>query len=196
MRVLEVVGVGSGSTEKDEKKYSPRTEMYIKQLNEVLDYFQYSRSEIAALVRKCHYDEQQIQVAVANIIEDRANHEQSDWGVVRTKKQVKEEKKLKEEEDKKEQDKVEKELEKQRKDAEKRAQKEFERMLGGKNGQKNSGKDGNKNYDAMQDINSGSATLPPDPAILFAGPKPAGNRDSERSKDEWWDGVVGNYWEW
>merc|ERR1711933_697851 len=75
MRVLEVVGA-SGAGEKDEKKYSPRTESHIRQLTDVLDFFEYSRSDIASLVRRCHYDDDQINVAVANIMEDKANHQQ------------------------------------------------------------------------------------------------------------------------
>lgn len=89
LRVLEVVGA-SGTGEKDEKKYSPRTESHIKKLTEVLDFFEYSRSDIAGLVRRCHYDDHQIQIAVANIIEDKANHVQDSWGTVKTKKQLKE----------------------------------------------------------------------------------------------------------
>lgn len=88
MRVLEVVGAG-GKSRSDEGTYSPRTESYIKQLTGVLDFFAYSRQDIANLVRRCHYDEQQIQIAVENIIEDKANHEQDSWGTVKTKKQQK-----------------------------------------------------------------------------------------------------------
>ncbi|CAE7485289.1 unnamed protein product, partial [Symbiodinium pilosum] len=73
----------------DDKTYSPRTEGYIKQLTGVLDFFAYSRSDIAALVRRCHFDENQIQIAVANIVEDRQNHEQKEWGTVKNKKQAK-----------------------------------------------------------------------------------------------------------
>eukprot|EP00913_Durusdinium_trenchii_P026030 g24421.t1 len=101
LRVLETV---AGKGEEDEKKYSPRTENHIQQLTGVLDFYEYSRSDIAGLVRRCHYDENQIQVAVANIIEDRANHEKEEWGTVKNKKQAKEERKIKEEEEKKEQD--------------------------------------------------------------------------------------------
>ncbi|CAJ1366837.1 unnamed protein product, partial [Effrenium voratum] len=89
-RVLETVGKG------DHKAYSPRTEGFVQQLTGVLDFYQYTPADIAALVRKCQYDQNQIQVAVANIIEDRANHEQEEWGTVKKKKQVKEEKKMKE----------------------------------------------------------------------------------------------------
>eukprot|EP00434_Breviolum_minutum_P006147 symbB.v1.2.005419.t1/scaffold316.1/size230253/34 len=91
-RVLETVGKHDG----DHKLYSPRTDGFIQQLTGVLDFYQFSAADIASLVRKCHYDETQIQIAVANIIEDRANHEQEQWGTVKKKKQVKEEKKMKE----------------------------------------------------------------------------------------------------
>lgn len=91
-RVLETVGRHDG----DHKMYSPRTDGFIQQLTGVLDFYQFSAADIASLVRKCHYDETQIQIAVANIIEDRANHEQEQWGTVKKKKQVKEEKKMKE----------------------------------------------------------------------------------------------------
>ena len=90
MRVLEVVGV-TGSTEKESKKYSPRTETHIKALLPILDHYQYSRHDIASLVQRCHFDENQIQVAVSNIVEDRANHETTSWGVVKGKKQMTEE---------------------------------------------------------------------------------------------------------
>eukprot|EP00435_Cladocopium_sp_Y103_P019606 s2111_g4.t1 len=91
-RVLETVGRHDG----DHKMYSPRTDGFIQQLTGVLDFYQFSAADIASLVRKCNYDETQIQIAVANIIEDRANHEQEQWGTVKKKKQVKEEKKMKE----------------------------------------------------------------------------------------------------
>lgn len=201
LRVLETVGGPSKGDGSD--KYSPRTESHIAQLSDVLDYFQYSRSDIAALVRRCHYEETQIQIAVANIIEDRANHGQTDWGTVKNKKQAKEEKKIKEEEEKKEQERLEKEAEKQRRDAERRAQREqreLERAGRGK---------GNHKNDVLpaEEIQTAVSALPPDPAILFAGPKPAAskleqNHGPEDWKDEWWDGAAdvanwnGKDWDW
>eukprot|EP00438_Fugacium_kawagutii_P032852 Skav216111 [mRNA] locus=scaffold1946:114778:117067:+ [translate_table: standard] len=80
LRVLETV---ASKGAEDEKKYSPRTERHIQQLTGVLDFYEYSRSDIAALVRRCHYDENQIQIA------DRANHEKEEWGTVKNKKQAK-----------------------------------------------------------------------------------------------------------
>jgi len=184
LRVLETVA-GQGE---DEKKYSPRTEKHIQQLTGVLDFYEYSRGDIAALVRRCHYDENQIQVAVANIIEDRANHEKEEWGTVKNKKQTKEEKKIKEEE-KKEQERLEKEAEKHRKEAERKAAKEAERA------NKRSGKGGKNGMDA--DV--GASALPPDPAILFAGTKTS-NVESDQWPGQWWEGSGdkwnGKSWEW
>jgi len=183
MRVLEVVGASGRGIEKDDKKYSPRTEGHIKKLTDVLDYFEYSRADIASLVRRCHYDEQQIQIAVANIVEDRANHEQSQWGTVKTKKQVKEEKRLKEEDEKREQDRIEREMEKQRKEADKRAAKEHARQA----------------YLAREVAGAVEpASLPPDPAILFANPKPGVmfGDVGQSNDDEWWEGAgSGSTWE-
>ena len=73
----------------DGRQYSPCTEFYVCQLTEMLTYFEYSPNDIACLVRRCQYNDQQIQVAVAEIIEEQANHAQKSWGVVRTKKRTK-----------------------------------------------------------------------------------------------------------
>merc|ERR1712187_521136 len=88
MRVLEVVSAGGRGGETDNKKYSPRTENHVKQLTEILDQFGMSRSDIAAMVRRCNHDDVQIQNAVANIIEDRAQSEPTTWGTVKNKKQL------------------------------------------------------------------------------------------------------------
>jgi len=187
LRVLETVGAMAAKSESIDK-FSPRTESQIKQLSDILDFYQYSRSDIATLVRRCHNDELQIQVAVANIIEDRANHEQDEWGTVKNKKQAKEEKQTKIEEEKIEQERKEKEEEKQRREAEKRAvreQRDLDRATRGKG----------KNANAADEDNSAAVTsLPPDPAILFAGPKPPGMSQSGKGAgnwqgEEWWDGV-------
>jgi len=189
LRVLETVAAKGDA---DEKTYSPRTERHIQQLTDVLDFFEYSRNDIAALVRRCHYDEHQIQVAVANIIEDRANHEQEEWGTVKKKKQAKEERKLKEEEDKKEQERLEKEQEKQRREAERKAAKEAREAERAKRGGK-----GGKNGTEPE---MPAASLPPDPAILFAGTKQSSD-DQEWQGGQWWESG-GNAswnsksWEW
>jgi len=157
MRVMEVVGA-TGGAEKESKKYSPRTEKQIVALLPVLDHYDYSRAAVAALVARCHHNDLEIQLAVSNIIEDRANHASDSWGEVKSKKQLKEEKKLKEEEEALEQERMERELAKQRKDEERRAAREARQ---------------NKH---------GGASLPADPAILFAGAKPKGGEGDE----EWW----------
>ncbi|CAJ1366833.1 unnamed protein product [Effrenium voratum] len=157
---------------------------------DVLDFFEYSRSDIASLVRRCHHDENQIQIAVANIVEDRANHEKEDWGTVKNKKQAKEERKIKEEEAKKEQERVQKEEEKQRKEAERKAAKEAREA---ERANKRGGK-GGKNGAEMH----GASALPPDPAILFAGTKPTEPESSESW--QWWessgDKWAGKSWDW
>jgi len=187
MRVLEVVG--AGKSVKEDKKYSPRTENHIKQLTDLLDCFQYNRADIAALVRRCHHDEQQIQIAVANIIEDKANHGVEDWGEVKSKKQLKEEKKIREEEERKEQEATERELEKQRKEAEKRAKKDAERQRGQRGGH---GNDDGWSGEAPAD--GGKVALPPDPAILFAGSKPT-EEAPEKGGDDWWDDKWDQGWD-
>merc|ERR1712228_194863 len=58
LRVHEIIGAGK-SAEKSDKKYSPRTEGYIKQVGDVLDFYGMSRSDIAALVKRCNHDETQ-----------------------------------------------------------------------------------------------------------------------------------------
>lgn len=195
LRVLETV---ADKGEEDEKKYSPRTERYIQQLTGVLDFYEYSRSDIAGLVRRCHYDENQIQIAVANIIEDRANHEKEEWGTVKNKKQAKEERKIKEEEEKKEQERLQKEQEKQRRESERKAAKEAREAERAKRG----GKGGKNGTEA----DGGASALPPDPAILFAGAKPTQNVESDQSasqgnwQEQWWensgDKWNGKSWEW
>ncbi|CAE7560315.1 unnamed protein product [Symbiodinium sp. CCMP2592] len=190
LRVLETVAAKGDA---DEKTYSPRTERHIQQLTDVLDFFEYSRNDIAALVRRCHYDEHQIQVAVANIVEDRANHEQEEWGTVKNKKQAKEERKLKEEEDKKEQERLEKEQEKQRREAERKAAKEAREAERAKRGGK-----GGKNGTEPE---MPAASLPPDPAILFAGTKQSSDDQEWQGGGQWWESG-GNAswnsksWEW
>jgi len=175
MRVMEVVGANT-VTAKETKKFSPRTEHFIKDLFPVLDHYEYARTDIASLVQRCHYDEIQIQIAVSNIIEERLNHEVTYWGVVKGKKQQKEEKKIKEEEEQKEQERVERDLEKARKDSEKRAQREA--------------RDANKNK-KWQGDGGGTASLPADPAILFAGAKPS---EGGGNGEEWWDGFSTQNW--
>eukprot|EP00403_Amphidinium_massartii_P034177 CAMPEP_0178452620 /NCGR_PEP_ID=MMETSP0689_2-20121128/44346_1 /TAXON_ID=160604 /ORGANISM="Amphidinium massartii, Strain CS-259" /LENGTH=797 /DNA_ID=CAMNT_0020078347 /DNA_START=11 /DNA_END=2401 /DNA_ORIENTATION=+ len=179
-RILEVVGADS---KEDASEYSPRTEVYIHQLQDVLDFFGYSSGDIAALVQRCNHDEQQIQLAVDNILEDRANHEQTSWGVVKNKKQLKDEKKAREEEEKAEQERLAKEMEKQAKEAKKKAAKEQAALKA--TGQKG----GNTNDDF-------GASLPPDPAILFAGPNPKreGNQDEWWKEDENWNSWKGGSW--
>jgi len=204
MRVLEVVGAG-GKSGTDEGKYSPRTEGYIKQLTDVLDFFAYSRQDIANLVRRCHYDEQQIQIAVENIIEDKQNHEQDSWGVVRTKKQQKEERKIKEEEEKHEKDRIEKELEKKRREAEKRERAAWHagHKYGGSEGFKDNNHHSKTGDGHIETSASTSTALPPDPAILFACPLPAEGRTpgeampEENNSEEWWEDSRGgkNYWD-
>lgn len=125
-------------------------------------------------------------------MEEGANHEQTVWGVVRTKKQLKEEKKLKEEEDK-ELDR-QKHLEKQRLDSEKRAQARDRERASQHTEDKNwsaAEKNWPKNEEKFNDppvLGTAATSLPPDPAILFAGPKPA-NREhgaSGGNGDDWW----------
>jgi len=55
-RVLEVVGAAAAETARGDKKYSPRTESHITKLTGVLDFYGYTRSDIAALARRCNYD--------------------------------------------------------------------------------------------------------------------------------------------
>lgn len=181
LRVLETV---AGKGEEDEKKYSPRTENHIQQLTGVLDFYEYSRSDIAGLVRRCHYDENQIQVAVANIIEDRANHEKEEWGTVKNKKQAKEERKIKDEEEKKEQERLQKEEEKQRREAERKAAKEAREAERAAKRGKGGGKNGSH-------AEGGASALPPDPAILFAGTKPQSEENHGASQENW----QGQWWE-
>jgi len=176
LRVLEVVGAGGRNAGKDDKKYSPRTEGLVSNLLDILDPLGLSRADIAALVRRCHCDENQIQVAVANLIEDRSQSEPTEWGTVKNKKQQKEERRIQEEEDRRDKDRKEKEDEKQKKEAEKQATKEAARQA----------------YAAKEAVAHGGqiAALPPDPAILFAGANPSKGKNP-KADDQWWEGDAG-----
>lgn len=217
LRVREIVGADKTGAEAN-KKYSPRTEGHVSSLSEVLEFFGYSRVDVANLVRRCHHDDSQIQVAVANIIEDRVNHEQTSFAEVKTKKQVKEEKKLQEEEAKLEAELLEKERKQVEKEAEKQ-QREYERAARAAAGHKSGGWDsggwGEDSY-GHEEVSGSTAALPPDPAILFAGSKAAAGAYSAgtgsganweagtgewglkggENDDDWWEkGKKDNWWE-
>ena len=66
----------------DGKEYSPRIDLHLSQLIEVLASSKYSPDDVASLVQRNQYDDQPIQIAVARIIEDQVSHEQTTWGVV------------------------------------------------------------------------------------------------------------------
>eukprot|EP00929_Paragymnodinium_shiwhaense_P014191 TRINITY_DN12207_c0_g1_i2.p1 TRINITY_DN12207_c0_g1~~TRINITY_DN12207_c0_g1_i2.p1 ORF type:complete len:824 (+),score=274.83 TRINITY_DN12207_c0_g1_i2:90-2561(+) len=181
-RVLEIVGNSKADAD-DGRKYSPRTEGHIKQLFDVLDHFEYSRADIAALVKKANYDELQIQLAVANIIEDRAPTTTDDWGTVKTKKQQKEDKKAKEEEERREQERLDRQAEKKREEDKKQARLAYEAKRASKDSWKGENADG-------------SASLPPDPAILFAGSKPKQQGGGASKDDLWDDDWKSGDWKW
>mmetsp|Transcript_2111 Transcript_2111/g.4817 ORF Transcript_2111/g.4817 Transcript_2111/m.4817 type:complete len:829 (+) Transcript_2111:84-2570(+) len=207
LRVLETVGSASGEA-KETQKYSPRTEAHIQNLSDVLDCLGFSRGDIAGLVRKCNHDEQQIQIAVANIIEDKMNRATPDWGTVKNKKQQKEEKRLKEEEEKREQELAQREMEKERREAEKRAQKEYARaayQARSPAGQQPGTQSKGDHYDSSEQWHQGNqesvtgttTSLPPDPAILFAGPQPVEHGgDDGKKNDDWWKGGNSSWAEW
>lgn len=178
LRVLETVGATKKDAGKaDEQKYTPRTEGFIKEISGVLDFFNYSRADIANLVRRANYDDMQIQIAVANVLEEKGGHETTVWEEKKTKKQMKEEKKEKEEQDKKDQEEAERELERLRKIAEKREKRELA-----------------KGGSSVAQPSGSSAALPPDPAILFAGSKPSANDEGDsKGKEEWWTAGDGGY---
>merc|ERR1712194_7 len=110
-----------------------------------------------------------------NIVEDRANHEQDQFGVVMKKQQ-----KQKEEEEKAEQLRQDKEAEKQRRKEEARKAKE-------------------EAYANEHWHEEGQAALPPDPAILFAGPKALEELEAtqdawDQGGSNWWDKDKGKEW--
>jgi len=103
MRVQQVVGASSKGGQNDSQTYSPRTMEHVERLGPILgEFYGYSQKDIANLVKRCHYDEAEIETTVANIVEDK--QASSEWGVVKGKKQIKEEKQLVEKEKKKEQE--------------------------------------------------------------------------------------------
>merc|ERR1719487_2562758 len=95
-------------------KRSPRTEGFINRLTPVLDFFGYNSEDIAKLIKRCHYDETEIQIAVAAILDEKGDGEA--WETKKTKQQLKDEKKQREEEEKLEKERKERQAVKRRED--------------------------------------------------------------------------------
>ncbi|OII77951.1 hypothetical protein cand_037590 [Cryptosporidium andersoni] len=58
---------------------SPRTAKWIKELTPVLEPYNFDVSEISDLIHRCHYDANQIELAVSNVIEDFSGRESGQW---------------------------------------------------------------------------------------------------------------------
>ncbi|KAJ1608533.1 hypothetical protein OIY81_2618 [Cryptosporidium canis] len=58
---------------------SPRTEKWVRELTPVLEPYNFDMNEISDLIHRCHYDANQIELAVGNVIEDFSGHESGQW---------------------------------------------------------------------------------------------------------------------
>lgn len=58
---------------------SPRTAKWVRELTPVLEPYNFNLNEISDLIRRCHYDANQIELAVGNVIEDFSGHESGQW---------------------------------------------------------------------------------------------------------------------
>lgn len=201
LRVMETIATKeqcNGSA-----KRSPRTEGFISRLLPVLDFFGKSEDDIAKLVKRCHYDETEIQIAVAGILDEKGDGEA--WETKKTKQQMKddkkreeEEKKQREQEEKLEKVKKERQAVKRREEEEQRARDEaaaraaalereeterFEEVSRKKD--KRKAKQGAAAAAAASSAPTQEAFQ--DPAILFLGQKPTQEKAPERSAKENWN---------
>ncbi|KAF7458784.1 hypothetical protein HWI79_631 [Cryptosporidium felis] len=62
-----------------ETPMSPRTAKWVRELTPVLEPYNFNLNEISDLIRRCHYDAGQIELAVGNVIEDFSGHESGQW---------------------------------------------------------------------------------------------------------------------
>lgn len=58
---------------------SPRTAKWVRELTPVLEPYNFNLNEISDLIHRCHYDANQIELAVGNVIEDFSGHESGQW---------------------------------------------------------------------------------------------------------------------
>lgn len=63
---------------------SPRSHQLIAELTPILESYDYGRDDILNLLNRCGWDEDRIQAAVDDIIEDRRGHEQDEWATTAT----------------------------------------------------------------------------------------------------------------
>lgn len=62
-----------------ETPMSPRTAKWVRELTPVLEPYNFDMNEISDLIHRCHYDPNQIELAVGNVIEDFSGHESGQW---------------------------------------------------------------------------------------------------------------------
>merc|ERR550514_852872 len=69
-RIIEAKGKG---------QYSPRSKRLISELSPVLEAYGYGEADIYNLLKRCGFEENRIQAAVSNILEEKSGHEQGEW---------------------------------------------------------------------------------------------------------------------
>ncbi|EPT28982.1 hypothetical protein TGME49_230940 [Toxoplasma gondii ME49] len=76
-----------GSDENSITDLSPRSQKWVEDVHPLLEFFNYSKRDVYALVQRAEYDQDRVQQAVAEIVEEKKGHEQGSWEVVLTKQQ-------------------------------------------------------------------------------------------------------------
>ncbi|KEP63803.1 UNVERIFIED_CONTAM: hypothetical protein HHA_230940 [Hammondia hammondi] len=76
-----------GSDENSVTDLSPRSQKWVEDVHPLLEFFNYSKRDVYALVQRAEYDQDRVQQAVAEIVEEKKGHEQGSWEVVLTKQQ-------------------------------------------------------------------------------------------------------------
>lgn len=76
-----------GADENSITDLSPRSQKWIEDVHPLLEFFNYSKRDVYALVQRAEYDQDRVQQAVAEIVEEKKGHEQGSWEVVLTKQQ-------------------------------------------------------------------------------------------------------------
>mmetsp|Transcript_54333 Transcript_54333/g.119150 ORF Transcript_54333/g.119150 Transcript_54333/m.119150 type:complete len:678 (+) Transcript_54333:72-2105(+) len=169
-RIREIIGTV------EEKKYSPRTEEYITQLYPILELYDFTRREIADLVKRCNFDDKAINMAVEDVFEDKANHQQAEFGVVLSKKQKKQLQEEKRQREKEERERVLQEerarKEEERKERERQAEEERQRAREERKVAKGKSKGKGRGGDAIFR----------DPAIVSATKK---GGDDHAAREDW-----------
>ena len=93
-RLIDMLGMESKQGKGD--PMSPRSKKYVGRFLPFLECYNYTAPEVRRLCAKFNFNDEDITLAISNISEERAGHVDDEWGVKKSKKDIKVEKEKKE----------------------------------------------------------------------------------------------------